>query len=425
MEEAVKRFPLPSVLRYPLLTGTGRYEPCVATGTRVRAGDVLARGGSSPAADCLHAGASAVVEVGATGMLLHPDGREDIAPPLTAKDLVETVREAGIVGLGGAGYPTWLKLQQAKHSEVRTLIVNAVECEPKVSADAALLREHADEVASGIEALEDYLGKPRTVIALGEGVEAPDASGGDCSVDGIPGVETARVTGSYTSGSERSLVARVLGVDLGKQIPTEVGVVVFNVATVFAIHRAWNCGERLVERVVTVGDVNAWLRIGHPVWELPLSEGQVIVGGPVTGWVASELESIAKTTRAVSVRTPRTASPCIRCGWCARACPEGLLPQEMFRHINAGHWSEMEGLRLADCVECGACDVACPSGLPLLATFRYGKSEGREQERRTVDAALARDRFAARAARLERQRVEQQKEREARMASRRKWMHPG
>ena len=420
MDEAVNRFPLPSVLRYPLLTGAGRYEPSVATGTRVRAGDALACGGSSSAVSYLHAGASGLVEVGETGLVLHPDGHEDIVPPLAADDLVETVREAGIVGMGGAGYPTWLKLQQARQSEVRTLIVNAVECEPGVSADAALLREHADEVLSGIEALADYLGNPRRVIALGAG-----ASAGDRSMDGIPGVEVERVTGSYPSGSERSLVARVLGVDLGRRIPTEVGVVVFNVATVFAIHRAWNCGERLVERVVTVGEVNAWLPIGHPVGELPLSEGQVIVGGPVTGWVASELESIAKTTRAVSVRTPRTASPCIRCGWCARACPESLLPQEMFRHINAGHWPEMEGLRLADCVECGACDMACPSGLPLLATFRYGKSERREQERRARNAALAKDRFAARDARLERRRVDQQKEREARMASRRKWMHPG
>ena len=421
MDEAVKRFPLPSVLRYPLLTGTRRYEPSVATGTRVRTGDVLACGGSSSAVNYLHAGASGLVEVGETGLLLHPDGREDVAPPLTAKDLVETVREAGIVGMGGAGYPTWLKLRQARQSEVKTLIVNAVECEPGVSADAALLREHADEVLAGVEALADYLGNPRRIIALG----APRARPNSSTMDGIPGVEVARVTGSYPSGSERSLVARVLGLDPGRRIPTEVGVVVFNVATVFAIHRAWNCGERLVERVVTVGDVNAWLRIGHPVRELPLSEGQVIVGGPVTGWVASELESIAKTTRAVSVRIPRTASPCIRCGWCARACPEGLLPQEMFRHINAGHWSETEGLRLADCVECGACDMACPSGLPLLATFRYGKSERREQERRARNAALAKDRFAARAARLERQRVDQQKEREARMASRRKWMHPG
>ena len=412
MDAAVKLLPLPSVLRYPLLAGSGRYEPSVATGTRVRAGDALARGGLRPAASCLHAGTSGVVEVEATAILLHPDGREDVAPPLTAKDLVERVRDAGIVGLGGAGYPTWLKLRQARNSGVDTLIVNAVECEPGVSADAALLREHAGEVLSGIEALADYLAKPRTVVALGDGM------------DGIPGVEAVRVTGTYPSGSERSLVKRVLGVDLGKGIPTEVGAVVFNVATVFAVHRAWDCGERLVERVVTVDEVNAWLRIGHPVAELPLSEGQVIVGGPVTGWVASADEAITKTTRAVSLRQSHAASPCIRCGWCAHACPEGLLPQEMFRHINAGHWPEMEALRLDDCVECGACDMACPSGLPLLATFRYGKSERREQAHRSHNAALAKARFTARAARLERQRAEQQKEREARMASRRKWMQP-
>ena len=417
MEAAVKRLPLPRVLRYPLLTRSGRYEPAVASGKRIRAGDALAAAHSGPAG-YLNAGTSGVVEVTATEMLLYPDGREDAAPPLTSKDLAERVRDAGIVGLGGAGYPTWLKLQQARNAAVTTLIVNAVECEPGVSADGALLRGHTEEVLSGMGALADYLGKPRAIIALGEGM------------DDIPGADVARVTGPYPSGSERALIARLLGKDLsrspvrqGREIPTDVGVVVFNVATVFAVHRAWHCGERLIERIVTVHDANAWLRIGHPVAELPLPEGQVMVGGPVTGWVATEGESIAKTTRAVSVRAPREASPCIRCGWCARACPEELLPQDLFRHINARRWSETEGLRLADCVECGACDLACPSHLPLLATFRHGKSERRELARRARNAALARDRYTARAARLEQERAEQRKEREVRMASRREWTH--
>ena len=419
MGAAVNRLPLPRVLRYPLLTRSGRYEPAVASGKRIRAGDALAVAHSGPAG-YLNAGASGVVEVTATEMLLYPDGLEDAAPPLTSKDLAERVRDAGIVGLGGAGYPTWLKLQQARNNAVTTLIVNAVECEPGVSADGALLRGHTEEVLSGMRALADFLGRPRTIIALGDGM------------DDIPGADVARVTGPYPSGSERALIARLLGMDLsrspvrqGREVPTDVGVVVFNVATVFAVHRAWRCGERLIERIVTVHDENAWLRIGHPVAELPLPEGQVVVGGPVTGWVATEGESIAKTTRAVGVRTPREASPCIRCGWCARACPEGLLPQELLRHINARRWSETEGLRLADCVECGACDLACPSRLPLLATFRHGKSERRELARRARNAALARDRYAAREARLEQQRAEQRKEREVRMASRREWIHPG
>ncbi len=418
MGAAVKRLALPRVMRYPLLTRSGRYEPKVASGTRIRAGDALATLRSRQAG-YLHAGTSGVVEVTATEMLLYPDGLEDAAPPLTSKDLAERVRDAGIVGLGGAGYPTWLKLQQARSAAVTTLIVNAIECEPGVSADGALLRGHTEEVLSGMRALADFLGRPRTIIALGEGM------------DDIPGAEVARVTGPYPSGSERALIARLLGMNLsrspvrrGREVPTDVGVVVFNVATVFAVYRAWHCGERLIERIVTVHDENAWLRVGHPVAELPLPEGQVVVGGPVTGSVAKEGESIAKTTRAVSVRAPREASPCIRCGWCARACPEGLLPQELFRHINAGHWSEMDGLRLADCVECGACDLACPSRLPLLATFRHGKSERGELARRARNAALARDWYTAREARLEQQRAEQRKEREIRMASRREWTHP-
>ena len=407
----MKRLPPPSVLRYPLLARTGRYASRVASGVRVRAGDVLARG-EAPLLASVHAGASGMVEVTAGEVLLYPDGLRDTAPPLTAKDLAERVRDAGIVGLGGAGYPTWRKLRQARDAGVTTLIVNAVECEPGVSADRALQREHTEEILSGMRVVADYLGKPRTVIALGEGMED------------VPGTETARVTGRYPSGSERALVARVAGVDPRKRVPTEVGVLVLNVATVFAVHRAWHCGERLTERVVTVQDENAWLRIGHPVAELPLPEGRVVVGGPITGWPATQGESIGKTTRAVTVRESPQASPCIRCGWCARACPEGLLPQELLRHINAGHFSEMERLRLADCVECGACDMACPSRLPLLATFRYGKSERHALQRRARDAALARDRFAARAARQEQQRAIERGERDARMASRREWTRP-
>ena len=409
MGAAVKRLPLPSVLRYPLLARTGRYAPRVVAGARVRAGDVLAVG-NVPVLGYLHAAESGTVETTATDVLLHPDGLHDAAPPLTSMDLAERVRDAGIVGLGGAGYPTWLKLGQARRAGVTTLIVNAVECEPGVSADRAVLRNHTEAVLSGLRALAEYLGGPRTLIALGE------------DMDDVPGIETVRVTGPYPSGSERTLIARALGVKQQKVLATDVGVVVLNVATVFAVHRAWDHGERLLERVVTVQDEDAWVRIGHPVADLPLPEGEVVVGGPVTGWPATESEPVTKTTRAVTARKPRETSPCIRCGWCAHACPEGLLPQELFRGINAERWSEMEALRLADCVECGACDMACPSRLPLLATFRYGKSERRELERRTHDAVLARDRFTVRMARLERQREERRNEREARMASRREWM---
>ena len=407
----MKRLPLPAVLRYPLLVRMGRYEPRVVSGTRIRAGDVLAAG-KTPVLGLIHAGASGTVEVTASDMLLYPDALHDAAPPLAAKDLTARVRDAGIVGLGGAGYPTWRKLRRANNTGVHTLIVNAVECEPGVSADRALQHGHIDEILAGMRVLADYLGDPRTVIALGVGMED------------VPGTETARVTGRYPSGSERLLVRQVAGVDLQGRVPTEAGVLVLNVATVFAVHRAWHTGERLTQRIVTVQDRNFWLHIGHPVAELSLPAGQVTVGGPVTGWPATPGESVAKTTRAVTVRAPPATSPCIRCGWCARACPEGLLPQELFRGINAGRWSEMERLRLADCVECGACDMACPSQLPLLATFRYGKSERQELQRRARDAAVARDRFAARAARQRQQRAATRKEREVRMASRREWTRP-
>ena len=397
--------PPPRVLRYPLVSPTARYAPAVGDGATVRAGDAIGVG--------LHAAAAGVVELAARTILVHVDGIGERAPALAEGDLVERVRAAGIVGLGGSGYPTHRKLHDARTKGVDTVIVNAVECEPGVSADRALLLAHLAEVLAGLRVLCDYLGAARGVLATGEPIEG---------VEGVEGVEVVRIAGRYPTGAERTVVARALGKDVPKDgYPTDVGAVVFNAATVYAIDRAWSAGEPLTRRVVTVGDANCWVPIGHPVSELPLSAGEKMVGGPVTGWPADPDAAVEKTTRAVTLRPDVTPTACIRCGWCARACPEGLLPQELFARIESERWPELEALRLDDCVECGACDLACPSRLPLLATFRFGKSERVAAGRRAQAAELAKARYELRNDRLARRESEERNQRAARLSSDRDW----
>lgn len=419
MAAALAELPLPQVLRYPLATPVGRYRAVAQDGARVRLGDVIAlrgdgsHGGPAEPLELLRAAAAGRVEATPTALLLHAEADAGAARRVTAPGLVERVQEAGIVGLGGAGYPTHLKLSQAREHGVGTLIVNAVECEAGVNADRALLRCHAEDVLAGIEVVAECLGGPRVILAVG----AP--------LDFELGVPVAVAPGPYPAGWERALIQRLLGVQAPPDgYPTDVGALVLNVATVFAIARAWRQGEPLTRRVVTVGARECWVRVGHPVAALPLPPGAHTVGGPVTGWLAEADAAVTKTTRAVTPRRAAAESPCIRCGWCASACPRGLLPQELLRGIEAGNWRQTGRLRVDDCIECGACDVACPSHLPLLAAIRHAKGERLEAARRSAAASLARTRFEARNARMERGAAATRARLAARLRAPRDWLRP-
>ncbi len=419
MATPLTELPPPALLRYPLVTPAGQYRAVVAHGTRVRHGDVIAvreaSVGAKPApVERLHAAASGRIEATPTVLTLHPDGEQRRAPALTAPNLVERTREAGIVGLGGAGYPTHLKLRQALARGTDALIVNAVECEAGVNADRALLLTCTDDVLRGIEAVAEALGAPRVTLAVGAPLPAE-----------LP-VEVRVAPGPYPAGWERVLTQRLLGHRVPADgFPTDIGVLVLNVATVFAIARAWHHGEPLTRRVVTVGTAEFWVRIGHPVAELPLPAGAYTVGGPVTGWLAAGDEAVRKDTRSVTPRPTVATSPCIRCGWCATACPQGLLPQELLRGVEAEHWEQVERLRLDECIECGACDLVCPSRLPLLAAFRHAKGQRREAAQRARAADLARQRFDQRNARLVRRRDATRSRREARLEAPRSWTREG
>lgn len=429
MAAPLRELPLPGVLRHGLATPAGRYLPTVPDDARVCAGDVIAvRGaddaatpslakecgtGAAPgeaAADLLRAAAAGRVELAADAVVLHVDGGDEPAPPLAARGFVERVREAGIVGMGGAGYPAHLKLRDAMQRSVATVIVNAVECEPGVAVDRALLAGHTDDVLRGMRALAQALGGARAVLALDAPLQLDAA------------VEARVVPGPYPAGWEHALVRRLLGLEVPTgAYPTAVGVVVFNVATVFAMARAWHLREPLTRRLVAVGDEPCWTRIGHPVAELPLAPGEKMMGGPVTGWPAAPDAAVARTTRAVTLRPPAVRTPCIRCGWCASACPVGLLPQELLRAATNERWAETGRRRVDDCIECGACDMACPSRLPLLAHFRRAKAERHAAARREREALRAKAHVEQRRIRLARRADETAAGRAERLRNPRNW----
>ena len=434
MAAPLTELPLPGVLRYALATPAGRYLPTVRDDANVHAGEVIAvrpapaaprparpeenTPGAWPpdeaAADLLRAAASGRIELAADAIALHVDGRGEPPPPLTARGFVERVCEAGIVGMGGAGYPAHLKLRDAMAHGVVTVIVNGVECEPGVAVDRALLECHAEDVLRGMQALTQALGGAQAVLAL------------DAPLQLDAPIKKQVVPGPYPAGWEPLLVQRLLGLEMPRgAYPVSVGVVVFNVATVFAMARAWHNAEPLTRRVVAIGDEPRWTRIGHPVAELPLAHGEKhgerMLGGPVTGRPAAPGDAVSRTTRAVTLRAAAAPAPCIRCGWCTSACPVGLLPQELLRAATAERWAESGRLAVDDCIECGACDMACPSRLPLLAHFRFAKAARSAAAQREQDAARAKAHVEQRRIRVSRRAAEATTRRAERLRNPRDW----
>ena len=328
-------------------------------------------------------------------------------PPLDAAAspdaIVERIAAAGIVGMGGGGFPTADKIRLAMANRADFVIGNGMACQPDAHADRALLERHFAEVAGGLAIVGRCLPGARRMLAV------PNDSDYD-----PPAV--AAGTGP-AAGDERRLVARLaqraVPVD---GYPTNVGVVVVNVATLFAIFQAVRLGSSVRERLVTVAGTDRWLAIGTPLADLELGAGELRAGGCLTGAPASPAAVVEPTTFAVSAaRRPGLA--CIRCNWCEPECPERLSPQTLHAAFDADATAET----VFDCIECGACTAACPSGIDLVNEFRALKERTYRQQRRQQQAALARQRWAAREQRLARQAKAQAERRNQRLRQQRQW----
>lgn len=441
--------PLPECLYLPLVQPDGRpLQRLVAPGQQVRRGAPLALG-QDAAATALPAPASGrIVDLlpldlpggrPAPALLLHPDGRDEAATFAPLPDwqaqpparLRRRLAEAGLTGLGGAGFPAAVKLDRP----VGTLIVNGAECEPYIGCDEALLRARAGEVVAGAALLAHIVGAVEVVLALEDRMREAIAAVA-AALAQWPGVRLQPVPTVYPQGGERQLVQTVCGREVPSgNWPAAVGVLVHNVATAQSAWRAVVHGEALTTRIVSVGGRgvavpgNYEVRLGTLVEDLIAAAGgytaqaaRLVLGGPLMGQALPH-DRIALDARANSVlvlgegdiRPHAPQLPCIRCGDCAQACPVQLQPQELLRLLGDGDLDAAATLGLRDCIECGCCAYVCPSQIPLVDSYRRGKSELALRRAARARADLARGRYEARQRRLQRE----QAEKVARLAARR------
>ena len=327
---------------------------------------------------------------------IEASGSDAPAEQLDADEILHAIREAGIVGMGGAAFPGNVKALSAM-GHVDTLIANACECEPYITADDSLLRTNPEQVLEGMLILRHVLKPERVVLAVEDNkAEAIEKLRG--LLKDYPGVELAVLPTRYPQGSEKQLIQSLTRREVPPgQLPTAVGCAVFNVSTYAAIYRAVRLGMPLIQRIVTIsGEAiaqpqNFIVRIGTPFHDLVEAAGglhdtteRVISGGPMMGIAQSELSvPVIKATNSIlcllkDVNGAAENPVCLRCGKCVSVCPMRLQPLYMYRFTNAGKVEELKRLNILDCMECGCCAFTCPGKLPLVERFRAGKQLVRE-----------------------------------------------
>ena len=315
---------------------------------------------------------------------------------LDADTLLSTIREAGIVGMGGAAFPVSVKAMGAM-GKVDTLIANGCECEPYITADDMLLRTEPEQVLQGLQILQHILRPQRTVLAIEDNKAAAIERVRSCC-RAFPDIELAVLPARYPQGSEKQLIQALTGREVPPgQLPATAGCAVFNVSTCAAAFRAVRLGQPLTQRIVTVsGEAvtqpqNFLVPIGTLFRDLVRAPGgaseqtrRVISGGAMMGRAQSDLAvPVVKATNALLclLHDPNgtAANPvCLRCGKCVAACPVHLQPLYLYRYQAKGDLQELERLHIFDCIECGSCSYICPGKLPLVERFRLGKQTLKE-----------------------------------------------
>jgi len=433
--------PLPERLIIPLKQHIGHEgELCVSPGDRVLRGDPLTFGHGRMLP--VHAPTSGTIEAIAPHMTAHPSGLSELCVFLRAdgedrwttldpqpdyralsrEEVVKRIHAAGVAGLGGAGFPTSTKLRGGLRG-VKTLIINAAECEPYITADDRLMQDCAAEVLEGCRILAWVLQAERVLIGIEDNkpqaiAALKQALGGDREL------QLRVIPTKYPSGGAKQLT-KIL---TGREVPhggrsTDIGVLMQNVGTAWAVKRAIVDGEPITERVVTLtGEAiaqprNVWGRLGTPVSHLlrhvgfrPGSKQMVIMGGPLMGFTLPSLDvPLVKISNcilapsATEMGHDQQEQSCIRCSACADACPANLLPQQLFWYSQGGDHDKARAHNIDDCIECGACAYVCPSNIPLVQYYRQEKAELRAIDLEARRTAEAKARFEARQARLERE----------------------
>jgi len=455
----ISKAPVPEKLYLPLRQHAGSDAiPIVKVGDKVLKGQLVAIPPSEISAPVHASSSGKVVEIGeviaphpsglpATAIVIQTDGEDRwietdiLEDPYseTPMALADRVAQAGIVGLGGAIFPAAVKLKQGAKHEIKTLLVNGSECEPYLTCDDRLMREHAEEIIEGARLIRHILRAYRVVVAIEDNKpEAIAAMREAAEPYGM--IEVEVVPTLYPMGSAKQLIQEITG----REVPaggrsTSVGVLVHNVGTVYAIQQALIYGRPLISRTVTIAGAcvarprNIEALLGTPVQELldacgGLTEkpAKLILGGPMMGvpLPSTQVPMIKGATGVLALSAneiPRSlSSPCIRCGRCVEACPMGLLPLEMSSRARVDDFEGAEDYGLKDCILCGSCSYVCPSHIPLVQYFQYAKGEQYTKRSAAKKTEYTKNLQAARDARIAAEAEEKAAAKAAKKAKRRK-----
>ena len=409
---------LPKIATFPLSQHIGApAKAVVQKGDAVKVGTLIAEAGGFVSAPIFSSVSGTVFKIedviDATGyrkpsIIIKVEGDEweesidrsgkletlEAHPELTAEEIIKRVKDAGVTGMGGAGFPTFIKLTPPPTAKAECVIINGVECEPYITSDYRLMLEHADEILVGLQLLmkavnvdKGYIGiednKPKAI----ELFEQKTAN--------MNGIEIVPLAKKYPQGGEKQLVDAVIRrqVPAPPAIPVNVGAVVQNVGTAFAVYQAVMKNKPLFERYTTVtgkqvkNPGNFLVRMGTPMSQLidacgglPEGDNKILAGGPMMGKALLNTEvPICKGTNSVTILTDddahrKEAQPCIRCAKCVSACPMGLEPYLLSTLSSMKNWEKVEAEDITSCIECGSCQFTCPAHRPLLDNIRLGKS---------------------------------------------------
>ncbi|SDT98766.1 electron transport complex subunit RsxC [Halopseudomonas salegens] len=451
-QRGLESVPMPAQLILPLQQHIGApAEPVVAIGDQVSKGQLLAESSGLISAP-LHAPTSGRISaIGpapyphASGLeewaiTLEPDGKDSWVEcnpvsdfsALDADTLMELIRQAGVSGLGGAGFPTAAKLKARPEQKIHTLIINGTECEPYITADDTAMRYQADKVVSGIEILMHILHPEEVLIGIED--NKPEAIAAMQAAVGDKAMQVISFPTKYPSGGEKQLIQILTGKEVPSGgLPADIGMVCQNIGTLIAVHDAIILGQPLIKRIVTLtGDAlqrptNVEALIGTPIRHLLEYAGlqpdrlyRLVMGGPMMGFTLQSTDApVIKTSNCLlagsqqELPPPPPAQPCIRCGLCAEACPAELLPQQLHWFALGKDYDQLKRQHLFDCIECGACAYVCPSSIPLVQYYRAAKAEIREQELQQHKAEHSKQRFEQRQARLQREAEQKERDRQA------------
>lgn len=437
-DNAIQPLPLPSLLYLNL--GMASQQPLVALvkpGDAVQQGQLVAQG-TDPRSTPLHAPVNSIVEAIQPYHCPHPSGlkvptlilrtQPDKAYTphpaqnpysLTVEQMIQGIAQAGIVGLGGAAFPTAIKLNGARQSGCHTLIINGGECEPFLTCDDRLMQEKPEDIIAGIQLLLTASGCKRAIIGIEDNKPAA-FSALHYAANESEQIEVRQVPSLYPMGSEKHLIYTLTGQQVPQgQISLSIGILVQNVATAYAVYQALRYHQPLTHRIVTIsGDsierpgnyrVPIGTLVSHLISQaggLKMDAARLIAGGPMMGQVLpSPFVPIDKSMGGILALSEqfvqsKNANGCIRCGRCVKACPMGLMPLEMASRARQHDLKGSVRFGLDNCLLCGSCSYECPAHIPLVQIFRYAKSSQQQERQGSQKTALAQTMKAQKETRL-------------------------